>query len=137
MSHLWRLQFFMKATQLTQLSTDYEQIRESMDDTLLVISKNRSGLEELHKKAKEAELRYREILEAQELEDQIDELNNELVWLQIVSKEKDVANAQRDARKAAETLDASQANYEKQQVLRCLICISHVENGYTYKDAFR
>lgn len=127
----------MKATQLTQLSTDYEQIRESMDDTLLVISKNRSGLEELHKKAKEAELRYREILEAQELEDQIDELNNELVWLQIVSKEKDVASAQRDARKAAETLDASQANYEKQQVLRCLICISHVENGYIYKDAFR
>jgi chromosome segregation ATPase len=106
----------MKGTQLTQLSSDYEQIRESVDDTLHIITKNKSGLEDLHKKAKEAELRYREMLEAQELDDQIDDLNNELVWLQIITKEKDVAAAQLDARKATETLHASEAAFERQQV---------------------
>jgi hypothetical protein len=106
----------MKGTQLTQLSSDYEQIRESVDDTLHIITKNKAGLEDLHKKAKEAELRYREMLEAQELEDQIDDLNNELVWLQIITKEKDVAKAQLDARKATETLQATEATFERQQV---------------------
>ena len=106
----------MKGTQLTQLSSDYEQIRESVDDTLVVINKNKSGLEDLHKKAKEAELRYREILEAQELEDQIDELNNELVWLQIKGQEQSIVKAQQDERKAAETLEATAAKYGRQQV---------------------
>ncbi|CAO3671505.1 unnamed protein product [Umbelopsis ramanniana] len=110
-----KYKFFMKGTQLTQLSSDYEQIRESVDDTLHIITKNKSGLDNLHKKAKEAELRYREMLEAQELDDQIDDLNNELVWLQIITKEKDVAAAQLDARKAAETLHASEAAFERQQ----------------------
>lgn len=106
----------MKGSQLTQLSTDYEQIREYVDETQLVISRNKSALEDLHKKAKVAELRYREMLEAQELDDQIDELNNEIVWLQIIAKEKEVANAQLDARKAAEQFSLTQTRYEKQQV---------------------
>ncbi|KAI9284702.1 hypothetical protein BC943DRAFT_307252 [Umbelopsis sp. AD052] len=110
-----KYKFFMKGTQLTQLSSDYEQIRESIDDTLHIITKNKAGLDDLHKKAKEAELRYREMVEAQELEDKIDDLNNELVWLQIITKEKDVAAAQLDARKATETLHASEAAFERQQ----------------------
>lgn len=122
----------MKGTQLTQLSSDYEQIRESVDDTLHIITKNKAGLEDLHKKAKEAELRYREMLEAQELDDQIDDLNNELVWLQIISKEKDVAAAQLDARKAKETLHASEAAFERQQVrMTCngkCWCIYNLQN---------
>ncbi|GAB5592606.1 Structural maintenance of chromosomes protein 6 [Umbelopsis nana] len=110
-----KYKFFMKGSQLTQLSSDYEQIREYVDETQLVISRNKSALDDLHKKAKVAELRYREMLEAQELDDQIDELNNEIVWLQIIAKEKEVASAQLDARKAAEQFSLTQTRYEKQQ----------------------
>jgi hypothetical protein len=95
---------------------DYEQIRESVDSTIVVINKNKNGLEDLYKKAKEAELKYREMLEAQELDEQIDELHNELVWQQIITKEKEVRKAQLDENKASETLQATVARYERQQV---------------------
>ncbi|KAG2177018.1 hypothetical protein INT43_007672, partial [Umbelopsis isabellina] len=110
-----KYKFFLKGTQLTQLTQDYEQIRESVDSTMVVINKNKNGLEDLYKKAKEAELRYREILEAQELDEQIDQLSNELVWLQIITKEKQVRRAQLDESKANETLQATIARHQRQQ----------------------
>ncbi|KAJ2957925.1 hypothetical protein NQZ79_g6440 [Umbelopsis isabellina] len=110
-----KYKFFLKGTQLTQLTQDYEQIRESVDSTMVVINKNKNGLEDLYKKAKEAELRYREILEAQELDEQIDQLSNELVWLQIITKEKQVRKAQLDESKANETLQATIARHQRQQ----------------------
>lgn len=87
---------------------------------MVVINKNKDGLEDLYKKAKEAELRYREILEAQELDEQLDQISNELVWLQIINKEKQVSKAQLDESKANETLQATIARHQRQQVRQCM-----------------
>ncbi|KAG0166206.1 Structural maintenance of chromosomes protein 6 [Apophysomyces sp. BC1015] len=102
-----KYKLFMRGTQLAQLFEDYNVVRESIDTTKTVIERKRQYLPDLHKKAKETERRYKEILETREIESKIDDLNNELVWAQIINKEKEVENAQKDVSMAQKQIDST------------------------------
>ncbi|KAF7722745.1 Structural maintenance of chromosomes protein 6 [Apophysomyces ossiformis] len=102
-----KYKLFMRGTQLAQLFEDYNVVRESMDTAKATIERKKQYLPDLYKKAKETERRYKEILETREIESKIDDLNNELVWAQIINKEKEVENARKDVTLAQKQIDAT------------------------------
>ena len=73
----------MKGTQLTQLSEDYELIRESIESIHNIMKRKRELLPELHKEAKDAEMKYKEMQQARELEVTVARLKNEMAWAQV------------------------------------------------------
>lgn len=82
----------MRGTQLAQMQDDFRKIRETLEITDETISRKNEHLPLLHRKAREAETVYKELLSANTLDEQIDQLNNELVWCQIINKEKELEN---------------------------------------------
>jgi len=84
-----KYKLFMHGTQLTQLQDDFTIIRESLDTAHKTLKRKREGLSSLQVKAAEAQRKYEDMQAAKEVENKIDELNNELVWSQIIRKEKE------------------------------------------------
>ncbi|KAI8642202.1 hypothetical protein BD408DRAFT_443709 [Parasitella parasitica] len=86
-----KYKLFMHGTQLTQLQNDYEAIREGLESNKQNLDRKKEGLQILQSKAAEAQRKYEDMQAAKEVESKIDELSNELVWSQIIIKEKEVA----------------------------------------------
>ncbi|KAL7325356.1 Structural maintenance of chromosomes protein 6, variant 3 [Mucor circinelloides] len=84
-----KYKLFMHGTQLTQLQDDFTIIRESLETAHKTLKRKREGLSSLQVKAAEAQRKYEDMQAAKEVENKIDELNNELVWSQIIRKEKE------------------------------------------------
>ncbi|CAG8590107.1 10002_t:CDS:10 [Acaulospora morrowiae] len=110
-----KYKFFMKGTQLTQLSEDYELIRESIEITLNIIKHKKEVLPDLHKQAKEAEARYQDIQKARELGLRVSSLKDQMAWAQVEEKEKEVSAAEADLKKAKKRVLTVQKNLEKEQ----------------------
>ncbi|KAI7855345.1 P-loop containing nucleoside triphosphate hydrolase protein, partial [Circinella umbellata] len=96
-----KYKLFMRGTQLTALHEDYDEIGEKLTTTDTIIDRKRRAIPDLRKKADETKLRYDEALERDKLEDQLEVLSNELAWVQVILKEKEVALSQKN-RDAAE-----------------------------------
>ncbi|KAI9305478.1 P-loop containing nucleoside triphosphate hydrolase protein [Cunninghamella echinulata] len=100
-----KYKLFMRGTQLAQMQDDFRKIRETLEITDTTISRKNEHLPLLHRKAREAELVYKELLSANTLDEQIDQLNNELVWSQIITKEKELANVNKHIEESQKLLD--------------------------------
>lgn len=83
----------MRGTQLAQIENDFNKIRETLEITDETIKRKMEHLPVLHQKAKEAEVRYKELMANNDLDLQIDDLSNELVWSQIIRKESELVKA--------------------------------------------
>jgi chromosome segregation ATPase len=112
-----KYKLFMHGTQLTHLQNDFDSVRESLETARATLERKKQGLPALEAKANEAQRRYEDIAAAQEVEDKIDVLNNELVWSQIISKEKECTKHQQDVQVAERQLkqieEACEAQLEK------------------------
>lgn len=86
----------MRGTQLSALADDYREIQEKLSTTEATVNRKRRGLPDLQKRADDAKLRYDEALELDKLETQLEKLNAEQAWCQIVGKEREYAAAQKD-----------------------------------------
>ncbi|CAO3619177.1 unnamed protein product [Cunninghamella echinulata] len=100
-----KYKLFMRGTQLAQMQDDFRKIRETLEITDTTISRKNEHLPLLHRKAREAEIVYKELLSANTLDEQIDQLNNELVWSQIITKEKELANVNKHIDESQKLLD--------------------------------
>ncbi|RIA90797.1 P-loop containing nucleoside triphosphate hydrolase protein [Glomus cerebriforme] len=110
-----KYKFFMKGTQLTQLSEDYELIRESIETTRNIIKYKKEALPDLFKEAKEAEVKYKDMRRARELELTVTSLKNQMAWAQVEEKEQEVVDAERNLQKAMRRLPGLQAKLEKEE----------------------
>ncbi|CAG8672880.1 433_t:CDS:10, partial [Cetraspora pellucida] len=110
-----KYKFFMKGTQLTQLSEDYELIRESIETTQNIIKHKKEVLPDLLRAAKDAEARYKDMEKARELEVLVSNLKDQIAWAQVEEKEQEVAEAEANLLKARRRLPSVQANLEKEQ----------------------
>lgn len=110
-----KYKLFMHGTQLSQLKTDFETVRESLDTAHLTLERKKEGLPILQEKANEAQRRYEDLQQARDVTSQIDELNNELVWSQIILKEKTAEKYKRDVLVAEKNLDNMKEQYESQK----------------------
>lgn len=106
----------MRGTQLAQLAADYDLVRESIDTTKAIIERKSKFLPDLHRRAKEAEEKYKQMLAMKEIDTRIDDLNNELVWSQIIGKEREVEAARRDVEKAQEQLQSTREKINASRV---------------------
>lgn len=106
----------MRGTQLAQIENDFNKIRETLEITDQTIKRKMEQLPALHRKAKEAELRYKELMATSELDVEIDKLNNELVWSQIIRKEAELVQAKLLVEKSQDHLDKVDQDIESANV---------------------
>ncbi|KAI8148037.1 P-loop containing nucleoside triphosphate hydrolase protein [Fennellomyces sp. T-0311] len=91
-----KYKLFMRGTQLAALAEDYRDIQEKLSIIESILDRKKRGLPELKARADEARLRYDEALELDKLELQLEKLNAEQGWAQVVAKEKEHLAAQKD-----------------------------------------
>ncbi|KZT57823.1 P-loop containing nucleoside triphosphate hydrolase protein [Calocera cornea HHB12733] len=82
--------FFLRGTQLLQLSLEYEMIRENNIRLGQVIGQKEQVIPELEKEADEARTRYQEAEKARDQRDRLELLQQEKAWSIIFDKEKEV-----------------------------------------------
>ncbi|KAK4520474.1 uncharacterized protein ATC70_007986 [Mucor velutinosus] len=113
-----KYKLFMHGTQLTQLQNDFTIIRESLETASNTLKRKKEGLSSLQVKAAEAQRKYQDMEAAKEVESKIDELNNELVWSQIIRKEKERDANEKQMNELQHELDniREAQDYYKQQV---------------------
>ncbi|CAG8453598.1 23060_t:CDS:10 [Dentiscutata erythropus] len=110
-----KYKFFMKGTQLTQLSEDYELIRESIETTQNIIKHKKEVLPDLLRAAKDAEARYKDMQKARELELTVAGLKDQMAWAQVEEKEQEVAESEANLLKARRRLPTVQARLDQEQ----------------------
>ncbi|RCH92677.1 Structural maintenance of chromosomes protein 6, partial [Rhizopus stolonifer] len=110
-----KYKLFMHGTQLTNLKNDFESVRESLETAKAILDRKKEILPVLQAKANEAQKRYKEVEASKEIENDIDVLNNELVWSQIIQKEKEAEKLKREANVAHHTLEQIKEAYEAQK----------------------
>ena len=80
-------QFFLKGTQLTQLSEEYETCLENIGKATRTIHLKREEIPDLEKAFKEADARNKEATKAREKQSELAEYKRELAWAHVKTKE--------------------------------------------------
>lgn len=111
-----KYKLFLHGTQLTQLRNDFETIRESLDTSSVTLERKSEGLPALREAAIEAQHKYASLEDAQNIDDRIDALNNELVWSQIIVKEKESEKLKEEVDLAEQNLNQMKEVYEDQKL---------------------
>ncbi|KAI1318533.1 Structural maintenance of chromosomes protein 6 [Mortierella claussenii] len=118
-----KYKFFSRGTQLTQLSIDYETIRECIDTMQSTLKSKTEVLPELYELAKAAQARFKDSQQAATLELKVEKLKNQVAWAQIEDLEKGVAQTE----KSLSTLMAKIPAIEKKRALEQQV-IAEVED---------
>ncbi|KAI8073273.1 hypothetical protein BC940DRAFT_290968 [Gongronella butleri] len=93
---------YMRGTLLQQLDDDLKKVDETLEITKSAIERKKQVLPELHRRAFEASARFDQLRESSNYETEMDALNNELVWSQVVAKEKDLEAKEAEVQKCEE-----------------------------------
>ncbi len=93
-------QFFLKGTQLAQLSEEYDICLENISQTSKILARKRDALPDLRNTLREAVARYEEAAKAREQRKKVDELKKELAWSHVKTKELEVGVRLEDLEKA-------------------------------------
>ncbi|KLO12587.1 P-loop containing nucleoside triphosphate hydrolase protein [Schizopora paradoxa] len=111
--------FFMKGTQLKQLSDEYTTCHENVGKTAKILDVKREALPDLKKAAKDAEARYNGAKKALEQRAKVKELRQELAWAHVKTKEQEWVDKLEEATRADqkplrinENLVKAQAEYD-------------------------
>ncbi|WAQ83546.1 hypothetical protein PtA15_3A917 [Puccinia triticina] len=87
-----KYEFFIRGTQLQQLTDEYEEINSNLVMSKTLLDKKRVDLPELFERAKSAQKILKEVQEATQAQDKIAEAQRELTWIYVAE-----AEAQRDS----------------------------------------
>ncbi|KAH9925422.1 P-loop containing nucleoside triphosphate hydrolase protein [Epithele typhae] len=114
-----KYKFFLKGTQLSQLSEEYQTCMENISQTAKILKRKAEVLPGLEDSYEEARTRYEEAKKAREQRHKADELKKELAWAHVATKEAElqkqlveVEKAKHKAAKQQESLTAAQAKLE-------------------------
>jgi hypothetical protein len=80
-------QFFLRGTQLSQLSDEYDTCFENISQTTKALHQKKECLPDLQTAFKEASARFDEASKAREQKKKADELKKELAWAHVAGKE--------------------------------------------------
>lgn len=83
--------FFLRGTQLTQLAQEYELIQTNVQRMKRAIRMTEDVLPDLEREAREANDKWHQIEQARVEQEKLDALKEELVWSQVIAKEKERA----------------------------------------------
>ncbi|KAG8896081.1 Structural maintenance of chromosomes protein 6 [Tulasnella sp. 403] len=89
--------FFLKGTQLQQLSEEYELVMENIKKTDKALQQKKEIIPQLREAAREAQEKLAEAHKAQDQSRRVKELKKELAWSHVDFKRKDIGNQGRQA----------------------------------------
>ncbi|KDQ21431.1 hypothetical protein BOTBODRAFT_168698 [Botryobasidium botryosum FD-172 SS1] len=93
--------FFLKGTQLTQLSEEYETILANIRKTSQVLEQKQGIIPDLQKAYNEARTKFNEASKARDQQDKLDKTNEELAWAHVAVKKKEFEKAMEEVAKGA------------------------------------
>ncbi|KAI9465450.1 P-loop containing nucleoside triphosphate hydrolase protein [Lactarius psammicola] len=85
-----KYKFFLRGTQLSQLSEEYETCLENISQTSKVLMRKKEAIPDLQSHYKEVLTRFEEASKAREQRHKADELKKELAWAHVASKQDEV-----------------------------------------------
>ncbi|KAI0051110.1 P-loop containing nucleoside triphosphate hydrolase protein [Auriscalpium vulgare] len=95
-----KYRFFLKGTQLSQLSEEYETCLENISQTTKVLMRKKEAIPDLHAHFKEASARFQEASKARQQRHKADELKKELAWAHVAAKEEELREKVKETAKA-------------------------------------
>jgi len=81
------VQFFLKGTQLSQLTDEYDTCLENIAQTTKVLHHKKEAVPDLKSALREATNRFKEAGKAREQKQKADDLKKELAWAHVKGKE--------------------------------------------------
>ncbi|KAL5533334.1 SMC6 [Sanghuangporus sanghuang] len=113
-----KYEFFLKGTQLKQLSEEYETCLENIGKTYKILEAKREALPDLKRAVVEANNRYKAAQRAVQTRERLDELKQEQAWAHVAAKEdqmrtkiEEVAKKTRKLPKFQEKVDAAKKDF--------------------------
>lgn len=110
------MQFFLRGTQLSQLSDEYDTCKANIDTTTKVLQQKKEALPDLRTAFREATVRFEEASKAREQKHRVDELKKELAWSHVAAKEAEMTIKFQEVAKLTTKVPTIQKNLEKEQV---------------------
>lgn len=98
--------FFLRGTQLTQLAQEYELIQTNIQRMRRAMTLTEDALPDLERAAREANAKWQEIEQNRRAQEKLDALKEELVWSQVIAKEKELAGVAEKLERARAKLGA-------------------------------
>ncbi|XP_078353144.1 structural maintenance of chromosomes protein 6-like [Oculina patagonica] len=83
-----KYKFFLKATQLEQMSTDYQLIIEQQDIIKNTLDRKQETLPAMQHKVQQLEEKYKDIAQLKNMKEQVEDLKKERVWAEVIEAEK-------------------------------------------------
>ncbi|XP_020912192.1 structural maintenance of chromosomes protein 6 [Exaiptasia diaphana] len=83
-----KYKFFLKATQLDQMSMDYQVVIEEQDVIKNTLNRKQETLPEMKKLVQKLEEKYKDLAQLKTMKEQVEELKKERVWAEVVELEK-------------------------------------------------
>ncbi|KAJ7432761.1 P-loop containing nucleoside triphosphate hydrolase protein [Mycena galericulata] len=111
-----KYKFFLRGTQLSQLSEEYDTCFANITATAKVLLQKKDAIPDLKTAFREASTRFEEASKAREQKKKVDELKKELAWAHINEKEKELEAKIADVAKMSRRLPRIQTNLEDAQV---------------------
>ncbi|KAJ7095700.1 P-loop containing nucleoside triphosphate hydrolase protein [Mycena belliarum] len=99
-----KYKFFLRGTQLSQLSEEYDTCFANITATTKVLAQKKEAIPDLRTAFREASTRFEEASKAREQKKKVDELKKELAWAHVNAKKKEMESKIEDAAKMARRL---------------------------------
>lgn len=113
-----KYKFFLRGTQLSQLSEEYQTCLESIQSMQKTVKRKSEGLPDLEEALEDAMSRFEEARKAREQRHKADDLKKELAWAHVASKEAELRERTTEAAKLANRLPRIRQDMQAAQVCR-------------------
>ncbi|KAI0366623.1 P-loop containing nucleoside triphosphate hydrolase protein [Pilatotrama ljubarskyi] len=121
-----KYKFFLKGTQLSQLSEEYQTCMENISQTSKVLKRKAEVLPDLKEAVMEARARWDEARKAMEQKNKADELRKELAWAHVASKEEELTNQLKEVARIKHRVEKCEEQVREAEANR-LACNEKVE----------
>ncbi|KZT64630.1 P-loop containing nucleoside triphosphate hydrolase protein [Daedalea quercina L-15889] len=110
-----KYKFFLRGTQLSQLSEEYQTCLESIQSMQKTVKRKSEGLPDLEEALEEAMSRFQEAQKARQQRHKADDLKKELAWAHVASKEEELGQRMAEAARLSRRLPKIQEDLKAAQ----------------------
>lgn len=128
-----KYKFFLRGTQLSQLSEEYDACLDNINQTKKVLHQKKQVLPDLRATFKEASVRFEEASKAREQRCKVDELKKELAWAHVAAKQAEMEAKLGEVAKAERRLPKIEAEMKtaESQFRLASDAVEHFDKEYS------
>ncbi|RDX50230.1 P-loop containing nucleoside triphosphate hydrolase protein [Lentinus brumalis] len=113
-----KYKFFLKGTQLSQLSEEYQTCMENISQTSKILKRKAEVIPDLQEQYNEAQQRYEEAEKAREQRHKADELKKELAWAHVAAKQEELESKMREVASIQRKIERNEAEVQAAEARR-------------------